>query len=877
MTTLNSTKARVSHFIKFFLITFFLGWNTPSHAAVTIDNINSVVDSSGVGGGTAILIGSDGFPVIAYRDNVNADLKVAKCGNSSCTAGNILSVVDSAGEVGNQPAIALGADSYPVISYWDQTNGFLKVAKCGNATCNGGNVITTVDGRATTGQYGSIAVGNDGLPVISYQDVTGQNLMVAKCGNASCSSGNTLNAVDVTGDVGQYTSMAFGLDGFPVIAYRDGTNSALKLLKCGNASCSSNNIISVVDTSVNIQHTSIVVGADGYPIISYRDNNTQGLKVVRCGTVACSAGNTVTAVDSQGDVGHYNSMEIGVDGLPVISYRQSDTQDLKVVKCGNSACSNGNQFSVVDSEGFVGADTSIAIGPDGKPVISHFDNTSDNGHLKVAKCATTNCSPFYGKGLAYIINQGSNTAPQGTVSVIDDETSTLLATLAVGEKPTRGVATPDGTKVYVSNWGSGTVSVIDTQAQAVSATVPVGNAPSYMAITPNGKQVYVANVYDNTVSVIDSLTDTVTTTVTVGNQPWFLTATPDGKYIYVGHTGSTYVSVIDTSTNTRLGNVIIGTGSRFLATAPDSSKVYVSQTDLNSVAIIDTKTRQIMGAVPAGYRTGGVAATPDGAQVFAANPSTIADNKATVTAIDPVSMTQTASINVGALTWQIVISEDGRTAYTASSTTELIYAIDTLNKSVSSVIRVGRAPYWSTIGSPGGKLYVTNPPDSSVSIVNTAGPLSVLKTIVTGINPWMTVYANAPLDADDDKIMDNVDNCGTAFNPDQLDSDGDSIGDVCDSSPLPPPSITSISPVTIKRGTTVAFTVTGSGFLPGITASLLPLPAGVSISSVSYSTSSQITIIAVAASDAREGPRDVKVTNPDNISATLPMAFLVVR
>jgi hypothetical protein len=110
--------------------------------------------------------------------------------------------------------------------------------------------ITTVDGSflveighytsiaiGTVGYYTSIAIGADGLPVISYFDSTNQSLKVAKCGNAACSSRNVLSTVDAILNTGGYTSIAIGADGLPVISYYDGATQELKVAKCGNVFC----------------------------------------------------------------------------------------------------------------------------------------------------------------------------------------------------------------------------------------------------------------------------------------------------------------------------------------------------------------------------------------------------------------------------------------------------------------------------------------------------------------------------------------------------------------------------------------------------------------------------------------------------------------
>jgi hypothetical protein len=348
--------------------------------------------ANAVGEYTSIAIGPGGLPVISYQDVTAGALKVTLCGNTACSAGNKISTVDdSANDMAYFTSIAIGTDGLPIISYWDYSAYALKVAHCGNAACSASNTITTVDDPANrVGWFTSIAIGTDGLPIISYHDDTAYALKVAHCGNAACSASNTITTVDdPANDVGYYTSIAIGTDGLPVISYMDWSAGTLKVVHCGSAACTSGNTITTVDDPANSvgYFSSIAIGTDGLPVISYHDETVGALKVAHCGNASCTTGNTLTAV---GSAGYYTSIAIGSDSLPVISYWDNSATVLKVAHCGNAACSASNTITTVDGPpNQVGDHTSIAIGTDGLPIISYQDLTTSA--LKVAKCGKTTC------------------------------------------------------------------------------------------------------------------------------------------------------------------------------------------------------------------------------------------------------------------------------------------------------------------------------------------------------------------------------------------------------------------------------------------------------------------------------------------------------
>jgi hypothetical protein len=341
------------------------------------------VDAAGlVGQFSSIEIGTDGNPIVSYEDLSNLNLKIADCADPSCSAAT-LTVVDGPGIVGEFTSLAIGADDLPVISYSDGSNDDLKVAHCGNEACTTDVSITTLDGAGDVGRFTSIAIGTDNLPVISYHDSSNVSLKVAHCVNQQCSLVDPPTTVDAAGFVGAYGSIVIGDDGLPVISYTRLTDFHLKVAHCTNAACSSFDPATTVDAGGVREFTAIALGNDGLPVISYFDRTNGDLKVAHCGNITCTAGNSLVTVDAEGEVGRYTSIAIGVDGLPIISYLDTTHADLKVVHCGNPSCSAGNSIMTVDAAGFVGGDTSIAIGADGVPVVSYLDFA--NGDLKVAR------------------------------------------------------------------------------------------------------------------------------------------------------------------------------------------------------------------------------------------------------------------------------------------------------------------------------------------------------------------------------------------------------------------------------------------------------------------------------------------------------------
>jgi hypothetical protein len=365
----------------------------PGFSTATLDSVTNV------GTHNSITTGADGLGLISYYDNQfpNLHLKVAHCSNVPCTSASSRIVETgggSAGDVGRFSSITIGADGFGLMSYYDGTNLDLKVAHCADAACTTASVATIdTGGIANVGQYTSITIGTDGLGLISYHDVTNGDLKVAHCSNVACSSATTVT-VDATAGfvVGLFTSITIGTDGLGLISYRDDTNGNLRVAHCSDAACSAATISAIDPGGVDVgRYTSVAIGADGFGLVSYHDTTNGDLKVAHCSNVLCNAA-TLSAIDVTGTVGAYTSLTMGGDGLGMISYQDVTNGDLKVAHCSNLACTSAVVSTLDGAAAVVGSYTSMTVSADGLGLVSYFDST--NGDLKTAHCSNALCTPY---------------------------------------------------------------------------------------------------------------------------------------------------------------------------------------------------------------------------------------------------------------------------------------------------------------------------------------------------------------------------------------------------------------------------------------------------------------------------------------------------
>ena len=95
-----------------------------------------------------------------------------------------------------------------------------------------------------------------------------------------------------------------------------------------------------------MKYTSIAVLPSGLPVVSFYDDDTDDLKLVSFQKAVVPSGPPgwldveyqVANLDTFNNTGLYSSLTIGADGNPIIAYHEETSGDLKIIHCSHPMC-----------------------------------------------------------------------------------------------------------------------------------------------------------------------------------------------------------------------------------------------------------------------------------------------------------------------------------------------------------------------------------------------------------------------------------------------------------------------------------------------------------------------------------------------------------
>jgi YVTN family beta-propeller protein len=278
------------------------------------------------------------------------------------------------------------------------------------------------------------------------------------------------------------------------------------------------------------------------------------------------------------------------------------------------------------------------------------------------------------------------------VDIIDPATNTVVGVITGIEAGHGAGASPDGTRIYISDEAESTLDIVDARTLAIVKKVPLSGHPNNMAVSKDGHRVYVGIIQEpGGVDVIDTASmqrvKTVPTQGTIHNAY----VTPDGRFVVAGSIAGSTINVIDAQTEEPAWTLKMDLGIRpmtFNTNADGSTKwIFAQLSGFNGFAVVDFATRKEIRRI--------------------ANPELPPGKKTVPEGSDP--------------SHGMAVTADGRTLVVCSRLNNYLYSYSLPDlKLLGSAELGGKGAGWVTLTPDGRSAYVANPVTNDVSVVDVA-------------------------------------------------------------------------------------------------------------------------------------------------------------
>ena len=301
-----------------------------SWQAVAVEEAGSPVYS-------ALNVDASGRVHVSYQGEGDLDLMYATCAGGCDAVGSWqVAAVDTGGDVGAFPALAVDGTGRRHVSYFDYSNGNLKYATCA-AGCDaaGGWRAVAVDTAGFVGGFTALAVDASGRVHVGYFDWDNGDLKYATCAvNCDAAANWQAVTVDDAGRVGAFADVAVDAGGRGHIVYSDLENGRLKYATCA-VDCdapASWRAVPVAAAAGQVGYTALSADAGKRLHVTYHAFD-EGLLMYATCAAGCDAASSwqVVAVDGNG-VGAFSALAVEESGRLHVSYRDVTNGDLKYIQ-----------------------------------------------------------------------------------------------------------------------------------------------------------------------------------------------------------------------------------------------------------------------------------------------------------------------------------------------------------------------------------------------------------------------------------------------------------------------------------------------------------------------------------------------------------------
>jgi YVTN family beta-propeller protein len=286
--------------------------------------------------------------------------------------------------------------------------------------------------------------------------------------------------------------------------------------------------------------------------------------------------------------------------------------------------------------------------------------------------------------------------------IVDPASLKATAKLPAGPDPHEVIASPDGSRAYISNYGGGaynTLTVVDLPAKKVLPVIDLGALRGPHGLAYAGGKVWFTAEAAKAIGSYDPATKKIDWVMGTGqNRTHMIYVFPDLDRIVTTNVSSGTVSLIEKRANSGAMAVPggdwnetvipVGHGSEGFDVAPDKKEIWVANAGEGTVSVIDAASKTVIQTLDANVKGANrLKFTPDGKQVFISSL-----NLPEVTVFDAAGRKEVKRVKVGHGAAGIEMQPDGARAYVACSPDGYVAVIDLKSLEVVGRIEAGQGP-----------------------------------------------------------------------------------------------------------------------------------------------------------------------------------------
>ena len=293
------------------------------------------------------------------------------------------------------------------------------------------------------------------------------------------------------------------------------------------------------------------------------------------------------------------------------------------------------------------------------------------------------------------------------VHLIDPATNKVVGVIEGIEVNHGAGASPDGSRLYISNEADNTLDFVDAKTLKVTKKVPLSGHPNNVAVGKDGRRVYIAirDPEPGGVDVVDTASMKMVKTIKTQGPIHNPYVTPDGKYVVAGSIAGETVNVIDAKTEEPAWTLKMDLGVRpmtFATNADGSTKwIFVQMSGFNGFAVVDFATHKEIKRIknpdlPPGKKTvpegsdpsHGMQVTSDGKKLVVCSRL---NNYLYFYSLPDLKVLGGAELGGMGAGW-VTLTPDGKTAYVANPVTNDVSVVDVKTMKETMRIPVGFVP-----------------------------------------------------------------------------------------------------------------------------------------------------------------------------------------